>query len=309
MPRPGGEAEKLGNQFEAVWTVDAAIDVFEGRFKSITVEAFGDESLGVEFHLENDDGSLQFHSVKRQKQDGDWSIADLCRPRGANGRSYLGDLLGKQERWLNAETRFISSTGANDLRELAERAATPTNVSEFRGILSEKLRNAFDSQIVALCKGDPDAAFAALKNLEVIPRGHGDLMRSVERRIDGLFDRQASEFQCGEGILGVGRKMAALHGVGKQRPTRFEDVLDPLVQERTLGRMGMAIGRNSDRRQVAHEIFSVTRVKVRSEFHGLDRLYVPQQVLGRRLVSADRGNGGMQDVLMMRQPAGSQVDK
>jgi hypothetical protein len=36
MPRSGGESEQLGNQFEAVWTVDAVIDVFLGAFKSIT---------------------------------------------------------------------------------------------------------------------------------------------------------------------------------------------------------------------------------------------------------------------------------
>ena len=51
MPRPGGEADKIGNQYEGIWTVDCALDVFVGKAASITVEAFGEISEGVEFHL------------------------------------------------------------------------------------------------------------------------------------------------------------------------------------------------------------------------------------------------------------------
>lgn len=150
MPRPGGESAKLGDQYDAVWTVDAAIDVFEGRFRSITVEAFGDASVGVEFHLETNDGVFQFHSVKRQRDGGDWSVTDLCRKDNNTGRSILGDLIAKRTRWPNAETRFVSATGANELRELEDRAKTPTNIAEFKGILSVKLQSEFDSR-VRLC--------------------------------------------------------------------------------------------------------------------------------------------------------------
>ncbi|MCU0712517.1 MAG: hypothetical protein MUC43_10700, partial [Pirellula sp.] len=189
MPRPAGEAAKLGDFYEAIWTVDAVLDVFEGRFQSITVEAFGEESVGVEFHLETNEGALQFHSVKRQKQDGNWSIAKLCQKDEKTGRSILGDLLTKQNKWPSAQTRFVSATGANELRELEERAETPTNVDEFRGILSPKLRNDFDSRIVPLFGGDTGSAFKALKTLEVILRTHKELTRSVERRIDRLLNR------------------------------------------------------------------------------------------------------------------------
>ena len=86
MPRPGGEADKLGNHFEAVWTVNVVLDVFDGISSAITVEPPGDVSLGVEFYVEGADGSRQFHSVKRQKTGGDWCIADLCA-HNATGRS------------------------------------------------------------------------------------------------------------------------------------------------------------------------------------------------------------------------------
>lgn len=188
MPRPGGESAKVGDQYEAAWTVDAVLDVFEGRFKSITVEAFGEASVGVEFHLETNSNSLQFHSVKRQKDGPNWSVADLCRSDKSTGRSILGDLLTKRNQWPNAETRFVSSTGANELRDLAERSKTPANVAEFLGSLKPKRRQEFD-RIAAIFDGNAESAFAALKTLEAIPRGHNDLTRSVERRIHGLFNR------------------------------------------------------------------------------------------------------------------------
>ena len=111
MPRAGGEADKLGNAFEAVWTVDAVLDVFLGKSLSITVEAFGDESLGVEFHVKTRrDNKLQFHSVKRQRQGGDWSVAKLCEATSRTGRSILGDLFEKHKTHGDVELRFISAT-------------------------------------------------------------------------------------------------------------------------------------------------------------------------------------------------------
>lgn len=190
MPRAGGEADKLGNQYEAIWTVDAVIDVFVGKFTAITVEAFGDESKGVEFHLQTPGNSRQFHSVKRQKQGRDWSIADLCRMSPTTGRSVLGDLLDKRRTYPDAELRFVSITGANELRELCERAETPANVSDFKRAISPKLQSEFELRIVPLCGGDEQFAFAALKSLEAIPRDHKDLQRTVEQRIAELFYRQ-----------------------------------------------------------------------------------------------------------------------
>ena len=209
MPRPGGEADKLGNLYEAIWTVDKVIDVFKGAFKAITVEPFGEESLGVEFYLETNDNKRQFHSVKRQKTGGYWSIADLCREDKKTGRSILGDLFNKRHSRPDAETCFVSSTGANELRELSECAKKASNLSEFRKRLSPKLRNEFNQhpklqnefnqlpklqnkfcqRIVPLCGGDEEFAFAALRTLEVIPCGHNYFVRTVEQRISEHFYR------------------------------------------------------------------------------------------------------------------------
>ncbi len=189
MPRAGGEADKLGNHYEAVWTANAVLDVFLGRHRAITVEALDDKSDGVEFHLDRPDGRLEIHSVKRQKQGGDWSLANLCKQDVATGRSILGDLFAKREKYNNVELRFVSATGANNLRELAERAEAPVNTTEFKNALSAELIADFGNRLVPLCKGNNDAALSALKSLEVILRSHRDLIRGVDQRIEGLFYR------------------------------------------------------------------------------------------------------------------------
>ena len=187
VPRSGGEADKLGNLYEAVWTVHTVLDVFEGILKTITVEPLDEQAHGIEFYVECNDGSPQYHSVKRQKQGGDWSVAKLCRPEPATGRSVLGDLFQRSLSDHNVKTRFVSSTGANQLRELEESASPRSNVSEYRRSLSAHLQPQFDNTIVPVCDGDDNRAFMFLKNLKVILHSHQHLIEVVERRIAGLF--------------------------------------------------------------------------------------------------------------------------
>ena len=187
MPRSGGEAEKIGNQFESVWTVHTLLDVFEGRLMTITVEPLGEEARGVEFYVDGKHGSRQFHSVKRQKQGGDWSIADLCRPESPTRRSVLGDLADHSLSDGGASACFVSSTGANQLRELCERARGLTNVVEFRRSLPPGLQHQFDQRIVPVCMCDERRAFKFLQHLTVTLHSHDHLVETVERRISGLF--------------------------------------------------------------------------------------------------------------------------
>ena len=185
MPRSGGDSGKLGDFFEAVWTVNCALDVLLGRHRSITVEAFTDESLGVEFHIDQNDGVRQYHSVKRQTQGGDWSVAKLTKT-DKSGRSILGDLVSKLASRPNAKLVFVSQTGANTLRELCERAANASSVIEFKKLLAAKLLTEFDDRIVSICC-DEEGALQALKAIEVVPRAQDNLIRDLERRIAGDF--------------------------------------------------------------------------------------------------------------------------
>jgi len=233
MPKPGGASAKISDLYEALWTVEMALDVFEGRLYSITVEAFGEESRGVEFHTVANSGIRQFHSVKRQKVDGDWSIADLCFVKNkSTGRSTLGDLLEKQKRWPDCETCFVSATGANELRELTERAKPATTSSDFLAQLSNKeLREKFAKNIVPLCGGDAEAALAALKTLQVRLRDHPGLADSIERRLDLLLYRvDDSELRAGDV-----RRLIAAHIVENLGQTFTTDRLRGFVKDQGFG--------------------------------------------------------------------------
>ena len=79
MPRPGGEADKLGNRYEGLWVVDAALDLIDGEYVDLLVEAIGDEAAGVEFLGTTSSGTREYHSIKRQQAG--WQLDD--QPSGA----------------------------------------------------------------------------------------------------------------------------------------------------------------------------------------------------------------------------------
>lgn len=189
MPRPGGPAGKIGNSYEAIWTVHILIGVVERRINAVTIEPPGISPLGIEFIVENVDGSHQYHSVKRQKTGGDWSIAKLCHSAKSANRTILGDLFHSWTNDPRSTASFVSSTGSNELRELAERANSETDLSSFERNLSPELRAKFHKYIVPVCKAGEAVAFSFLRSLEVVLFSHQQLVRTVDQRIDSLFYR------------------------------------------------------------------------------------------------------------------------
>lgn len=187
MPRGGGEADKLGNHYEWVWTVDALINLHRGRYCEMEIESFSQDSAGVEFHAKTESGLVEFHSVKRQTQLSEWTISALTAPSPSTGRSILGDLAEKLDRHPSGRLKFISATGANYLRELVDRARNVEDAAEFRSVLSAKLSNQFNTMVRNLAPGNDAYCLSVLKTLEDIPRGHDDLIRSVDQRIDEYF--------------------------------------------------------------------------------------------------------------------------
>ena len=58
MPRAGGEADKLGNRYEAIWTVDTLLDLLAGRVVSVIIESLDEyEARGAEFITTLSDGT------------------------------------------------------------------------------------------------------------------------------------------------------------------------------------------------------------------------------------------------------------
>ena len=138
-------------------------------------------------------------SVKRQKQGGDWSIADLCRKDkrlvAAFSAIYLTSVTSMPMRKRGSFPRLVQTNFAN-CRNGRSRQPTSTEFQE--GSFTRSFKPNVDQHIVPLCDGDARALLAALKTFEVILRTHRDLVRNVERKIDELFYRvDGSGFAAG----------------------------------------------------------------------------------------------------------------
>lgn len=189
MPRAGGESDKLGNRYEATWTAGQLLRLLTSELQSIVVEPFGGDSLGVEFVVIGLSGRREFHSVKRQRASGDWTLSELCRADGG-GRSVLSELTHKLAADPAADVCFVSSTGANQIRELAERAKRRASASEFQSDLasSDALRGPLEQRLLPLA-GDWDTLHGWLRRLRVVLIDEDSLTLQVERQIDVLLYR------------------------------------------------------------------------------------------------------------------------
>lgn len=192
MPRPGGEADKFGNRYESLWAVDAALDHIEGAFVDLTFEPVGEEAAGVEFFRTNRSGNREYHSIKRQQADGNWTISRLTQRTGPSARSILGDLIKKIE--MGAEGTFSSGTSATELEELTERARASRTLDEFQQRISGsgQLSGRFASSIVPNC-ADEGTALAALRHLRVRTKNEPELAKDVERRVRSMFRLRTGE--------------------------------------------------------------------------------------------------------------------
>lgn len=186
MPRPGGEADKLGNYYEMLWVADAALDLIVGEFTDLVVEPIGDEAAGIEFYRTDQTGTQEYHSIKRQQTNGNWTIKRLVRGNSPAGRSILGDLVRKVQE--GARGVFSSGTSASELARLISDAHRSDSPQEFQELIStnKKIADLFIDRIVPVC-GDDATAYAVLQRLDVRTKSEPDLTRDVERRADAMF--------------------------------------------------------------------------------------------------------------------------
>jgi hypothetical protein len=189
MTRSGGESDKLGNRYEATWTVDRLLALACGELAAVTVEPFDADGLGVEFVAERSDGVREFHSVKRQRAKGEWTLSALAR-LGKNGRSILSDLFDKLKRDTSAHCCFISSTGANQLLELAERAKRCASATQFQRDIDSNavLRSAFDKHVLTVA-GDLQVAFDWISRCRAVLIDEKSLRDRVDQHLATLTYR------------------------------------------------------------------------------------------------------------------------
>jgi hypothetical protein len=217
MPRVGGEADKLGNRFEGIWTVDALFEVLGGRYRALTLEPIrGGE--GVEFYRHLPDGGKEYHSVKRQTTQAVWSTAQLTAPQGPN-RTVLGDLLLKLHEDERHRAVFISSTTANELNEICEIADRAADRNDFIARLQAQPRLlAAVVERIGSVLPDPSLDWSFLRRTTVVGitereliRRVGQTIRQTLHRLDGEPVREAQVRQslADQAIEWIGRDITA----------------------------------------------------------------------------------------------------
>ena len=186
MSRSGGEADKFGNRYESLWVVDAALDLIGDEYVDLVVEAVGDEAAGVEFFRTNPSGTREYHSIKRQQTEGNWTISRLTQGKPSTGRSILGDIAQKIRE--GAEGVFSSGTSATELEKLKERALASESYEDFQKRISSngQLSGRFYKSIVPIC-GDEEAAYSVLRHLRIRIKNEPELTVDVERRVRSMF--------------------------------------------------------------------------------------------------------------------------
>jgi hypothetical protein len=182
MARAGGEADKLGNRYEAVWTVDSLLDVLVGEAQALTAEPLTGE-LGIEFIKELNDGSCEFHSVKRQTTGETWRLSTLTAV-GGTGRSILQDLFDRISASPTNTACFVSTTTANQLEDLRALAAASQDVANFEARLTSqgRLKEQFENYILRV-GGTVGVCRDLLRRLRVVGVTEPELVRRVEHRI------------------------------------------------------------------------------------------------------------------------------
>lgn len=179
MPLRGGASDKAGNRYERAWTVLALLDVLAGDADSIRIEVPGEAGRGAEFLLVRD-GTREWHQAKRQRTGGPWTIASLDR----------AGVLAPWWRKLQSGDRcvFVSGSSAQQLHDLADRAAHAESWAEF----DEEFLGAADhrdnfvrlSRAWGITPGEP--VFLALRQVSVHVIDESQLKRRVADRAANL---------------------------------------------------------------------------------------------------------------------------
>lgn len=173
-PRPGGEADKLGNRYELAWAVRHALYCIKNEGHSITLED-PDPALGngSEFTYRGNE-SIEVHQLKRQsgnanswtvKSLNDYGVFDAARGHVSSNRTF----------------HFVSRIPCRKLQELTERARNSPNVADFvKYSLSDSLRTTFDTLTNDDIFNSVDIAWETLRGTWFTIQDEEDLFRQNE---------------------------------------------------------------------------------------------------------------------------------
>ncbi len=170
-PRPGGEADKLGNKYEAAWAVRHALYCIADDRHSLTLEDVDTEvGKGSEFTFASSTAT-EVHQLKRQNGNSNsWSVkalADLKVFEAASEHVAAG-----------RDFHFVSLVPCRPLQELAERARKSADLVEFtQSWLTNELQDVFNQLAADSVLGSPQKAWATLRGMWLSVQGEGDIVR------------------------------------------------------------------------------------------------------------------------------------
>ena len=133
---PGGQADKLGNRYEAKWLVRCLMDVIANKANWLKFEGVETEYQGFEFAIGRGD-ITEWHQTKINSPSGNWTINALKR------EGVLKAFSNRLSTDENAHCFFVSQDNANEFRTLAEKAQTANSIDQYIQILSKEQNDDF----------------------------------------------------------------------------------------------------------------------------------------------------------------------
>ncbi|MDC0750002.1 NACHT domain-containing protein [Polyangium mundeleinium] len=188
MATVGGGADKLGNEYENLWTIDQLLLLVTGEASALRVEPLDRwESQGIEFQVKRHDGTVEHWSSKRQRADAaGWTLDKLTKLE-TNGRSILGDLQQHIERAPENRGVFVSALAAPKLSELCSFSHDET-VFKARLRQSAELDGDFRRYVLGtLCNGDEGRALQFLRSIRIRTIDESTLEDRVDFAVRTLF--------------------------------------------------------------------------------------------------------------------------
>lgn len=122
---PGGAASKLGDRYEGWWTLLRLADVLKGKAATLRLEPPAAEGTGIEFWV--DEAEMRWCEQAKDAQQ-TWTVHRLITS------GVLLSVAGHLE--AGHSVRFVTSTAAPELEEIATRAFGPESLEEYREILT-----------------------------------------------------------------------------------------------------------------------------------------------------------------------------
>ncbi|ASE10951.1 hypothetical protein [Kocuria rhizophila] len=170
-PRPGGEADKLGNRYEAAWAIQHALFCIIHEDHSLTIEDVDAEVGKASEFTYQSNRSTEVHQLKRQNGNSNsWtvkSLADLRIFEAAVGHVAAG-----------RDFHFVSLVPCRPLQELADRARRSSDLAQFTGSwLTNELRPSFDQLTAEGVFGSAQGAWETLRGMWFSVQDEGDMIR------------------------------------------------------------------------------------------------------------------------------------